>query len=365
MTENNSTTTDKKDEQKEASKGALAAIQGCALIFLLSVFFLIYCCIAEEVQWENCQHTFYSEMKVKTLKKKSEVVSENWFSDDIQLHATSVNVTKGDFVKELASLYVSPKQLKYVTKGGVLHATIRPFRCASWGDFFKIGYNRYDYTLVEVYAYTDANGALRKLKKEKYKEDNSTIEWMIVGIVVLILLVNFIVGRMTVPKLKKEEKEWKYDVPSWLEWTRILVLVSPTVFLGVHIYELNVAGTLSAHWLSVAILALLDLIPLGLAYKVFSKRNNYLKISSTVVEFNINNKLTSLKIMDYSTVTISGEYHRNAVVDRSFEFDNGSEKVAFKCEDLGMKTNEDQLYKVMLHYLGNSDINIVDQTKDK
>jgi hypothetical protein len=69
--------------------------------------------------------------------------------------------------------------------------------------------------------------------------------------------------------------------------------------------------------------------------------------------------------MDYGTVTISGEYHRGSVVDRSFEFDNGSEKVAFKCEELGMKTNEDQLYKVMLHYLENGSINIVDQTKDK
>jgi hypothetical protein len=365
MAETKSTTPDKQLEHKEEGQGAKATSIGCAFIFLISFFMLLYAGIAEEVQWENCRYTYYGEMKVQSLKKKTEMVSANWFSDDLRMHASKVSLTKGKLDKDIATLYVSPKLLKYVIKGQQLNGKIRPLRCATWGDFFKIGYNRYDYCLVDVYAYTDANGVLHKLKKEKFKEDNSAIEWIIGGVVFLILIVNLIVGRMTVPTLKKEEKEWKYDVPSWLEWIRILILLSPTAFLGVHIYELNVAGTLSDHWLMIAILALLDLIPVSMAWRVFSKRKNYIKISSTTIEFNINNKLTCLTIMDYGTVTISGEYHRGSVVDRSFEFDNGSEKVAFKCEELGMKTNEDQLYKVMLHYLGNGGINIVDQTKDK
>jgi hypothetical protein len=349
--------------QKQESKGAEDASLGCAIIGLLSMFLFFYLVIAEEVQWENCRHTYYGELKVKTVNKKRENVSANWFSDDLLLHASTVNVKKGTFEKEIASLYVSPKQLKYVTKGQQLHGTIRPFRCASWGDFFKIGYNRYDYRLVEVYAYTDSKGVFHKLKKTKYKDDSYAIDWMIVGIVVLILIINFVVGLVVVPKLNKENTEWKYDVPSWLEWTRILVLLSPTVFLGIHVYELNVGGTLSDHWLMVTILTLLDLIPIGLALIVFSKRKNYLKISSTTVEFYIDKKLTVLKTNEYNSVTISGEYHKDSLDDRIFEFDNGSDKVKFKCADLGMKSNQSQIYKVMLHYLANSGVTVSDRTE--
>jgi hypothetical protein len=337
-------------EENNTSKGkSNGGAMGCVFLFIIGFIYLI---MLFAVRTETLDYTHYAELEVISVNPDAESIDLN------QMHAANVKVLKGNLPKDLNLLYVTPKSLSMVKKGYKLKAIITPDHCASWGDFFKVFYNEYNYELVKIRAYTDDKGKYTTVVKEKETEIDHALAYIIVAIIIFLILLNFGLESLTFPKFKEEDSEWSHNVPSWLEWSRIIILLGISAAALIHVYEAYVNGDLDGQTGEVVSMSVGVLFLLVLAYRNFYKRNNYIIINAEKIEYQVGAKKHTIETSKYKQLLISVQKHRGSVVDYTFTFKSEEDEQKFDCSNLGMSSQCQKLYKVITHYMKKGGVTI-------
>jgi hypothetical protein len=338
MEDNQSTATNHPNNEVYKKPGL-----GYKIILYACTYTTLYFIIAISV-WSEMRYASYSELKIIT-----DAPSKPTNDGSYLVEATSVRNHPQKYVKHLIVL---KNQLNYIHKGQQLKAIIRPVQCSSWFDFFKVFYNHYDYRIEKVFAFTDSKGNYHRVQKFQKKEPmDMFMFWVIVISFFSVFIINAILTAITTPKLDKNADEWTFDVPSWLEWLRVLFLLSLSGFIGSHVYEIINHEMHTSNYWELGGLSVLIIVLIAFAINVIRKRKNYISVSADKLTFYVHGSLQTVLFKDQQYLETKASYDsKDNLTNYTFTFTNNQGTVSFDCESLGMGDSAKRIYEAVVYY---------------